>query len=81
MLKFVTLDLDRRPTFNVQADSAAIMDVMRATWISHHAPKIMDMEYTERDGQLLVPRVVDDTELNNFIHRETQDAAPYLQVS
>ena len=80
MMKFVTLDLERRPVFNAHADMNAIMDVMRTTRINE-APNTddLDMEYTERDGQLVVPRAVEDADMNDFIHRETQDAAPYLQ--
>ena len=76
-LKFVTLDLDHRPVFNVHADSAAIMDVIRAIWMAK--PPAKDMEYTEREGRLLVPRIVNDVEMNNCVHRETQDATAYLQ--
>ncbi|KAL9087951.1 MAG: hypothetical protein Q9159_003393 [Coniocarpon cinnabarinum] len=78
MLKFVTLDLDRRPVCNVQADISAIMDVMRATWITEN-PKATEFEYTEREGKLLVPRVVNDTVMNKFVLRETREAAPFLQ--
>ena len=77
ILKFVTLDLDHRPIFNVHADSAAIMDVMRAIWMAK--PPAKDMEYTEREGRLLVPRIVNDVDMNNYVHRETQDATAYLQ--
>ena len=79
MLKFVTLDLDQRPILNVRADAAAIMGVLQMALIDRSSKDALDVEYTERDDQLLVPRVIEHTEMNSLVHQETQEAAPYLQ--
>lgn len=39
-----------------------------------------EMEFAEEDGELVVPRIVENADLNAFVQRETQDSAPpYLQ--
>ena len=77
LLRFATLDLNHRPADDMNVDVTAILHVMRLTWMIGQPS--LDMEYTERNGQLLVPRVVDDVDMNSSVQRETQNVEPYSQ--
>jgi NADPH:quinone reductase-like Zn-dependent oxidoreductase len=80
LLKFTTLDLGLSPQLSDVETADKIYDVLKHTF-SSDAPVVgIDLEYQERNGQLFVPRVVDDLEMNKFVHKETQySAAPDLQ--
>lgn len=80
LLKFTTLDLDVSPQLSELETADKIFDVFNHTF-SADAPAVgVDFEYQERNGQLFVPRVVDDVEMNKFVHKETQPSAtPDLQ--
>lgn len=76
MAKFAVLDLD--PSSSQETAANAVFEVVKKTFIED-APADADMEFMERAGKLLVPRVVNDSAMNDFVHRETQDAAPFAQ--
>ena len=80
LLKFTTLDLGVSPQLSELDTAYKIFDVFKHTF-SSDAPAVgIDLEYQERNGQLFVPRVVNDVEMNKFVHKETQrSAAPDLQ--
>ncbi|KAI9640185.1 hypothetical protein NHQ30_011422 [Ciborinia camelliae] len=74
LLKFVTLDVSLESTNESNANS--IFEVLKSAF---HLD-LPDMEYQERGGQLMVPRVVNDTAMNQFVHQKTNESsAPILQ--
>jgi NADPH:quinone reductase-like Zn-dependent oxidoreductase len=80
VLRFATLDLDTSPQMSETGTAKKIFEVFKSTFASN-GPTIVDMEYSERDGKLLVPRIVEDLDMNKFVHQETQpSAAPDLQL-
>lgn len=80
LLKFATLDIGALPQLSEFDTADKIFDIITRTF-SSDAPGVgIDLEYQERNGQLFVPRIVDDTEMNKFVDKETQpSAAPALQ--
>ncbi|CAG8978751.1 hypothetical protein HYALB_00011512 [Hymenoscyphus albidus] len=71
LLKFVTLDLGTTPQLSTFGTAETILRVMKNTF-SPDSPTIgVDMEYQEREGELSVPRIVDDADMNKFVHQET----------
>lgn len=80
LLKFATLDLGVSPQLSELDTADKIFDVFKHTF-SADAPAVgSDLEYQERNGQLFVPRLVNDVKMNKFVHNETQpSAAPDLQ--
>lgn len=80
LLKFATLDLGASPQLSETGTADKILEVFKNIWTSDTPTLSGDMEYQERNGKLFVPRVVDDAEMNKFVHQETQpSAAPDLQ--
>jgi acyl transferase domain-containing protein/NADPH:quinone reductase-like Zn-dependent oxidoreductase len=80
LLKFATLDMGTLPQLSETGTAEKIFEVFKSTFASDASPVSLDMEFQERDGKLLVPRVIEDSEINKFVHQETQpSAAPDLQ--
>lgn len=84
LLKFATLDLGASPKLSDTATAVKIVEVLKTTFSSDSPATGSDMEFQERNGKLFVPRVVDDAEMNKFVHQETQpsstpDIQPYNQ--
>lgn len=82
-IKFATIDLDseKRPDDGVVR---RISTVFKAIFASGSTAN--DFEYRECDGQLFVPRVDGDSDMDRFIHRETSgkatlDPQPFSQSS
>ncbi|PSR82297.1 polyketide synthase [Coniella lustricola] len=73
-----TLDLDPDSSLMATADVGPILEAFTRIFIDKASN---DMEYTEKDGSLFVPRIIDDESLNLFVHRETHPdcCEPYLQ--
>ena len=80
LLKFATLDLGTFPQMSVTSIAEKIFQIFKLTF-GPDAPSIgCDLEFQERNGKLFVPRVIEDPEMNKFVHQETQpSAAPDLQ--
>ncbi|CZR56253.1 related to polyketide synthase [Phialocephala subalpina] len=80
LLKFATLDLGTTSQLSNTGTAEKILDVFKSSF-SPDAPSTGGyMEFQERNGKLLVPRVVEDPDMNKFVHQETQPvAAPDLQ--
>jgi acyl transferase domain-containing protein/NADPH:quinone reductase-like Zn-dependent oxidoreductase len=80
LLKFATLDLSTSPQLSETRAVEKIFEVFKST-LASDAPSVgADMEYQERHGKLLVPRIVKDLEMNKFVHQETQPStAPDFQ--
>ncbi|KAB8360847.1 hypothetical protein FH972_024581 [Carpinus fangiana] len=62
------------------ASVEAVADVLKAVFLPN-APSLhkLDREFIERDGKLFVPRVIEDANMNDYVHRETQEAALHKQ--
>ncbi|KAH6989651.1 polyketide synthase [Ilyonectria sp. MPI-CAGE-AT-0026] len=74
-----TLDLD--PTSQLGPSDHAEL-VLRALLSSLDTPEDgspVDFEFSEDNGKLVVPRVVEHEDMNLTVFRETQISAPYLQ--
>lgn len=74
-MSFATLDLDA--DFDLEAITEVTLRVMRAAFGS--SSQSQDMEFTFKKGQLLVPRVVNDESMNEFVHLQTVPLALQLQ--
>ncbi|KAG9237456.1 putative polyketide synthase [Amylocarpus encephaloides] len=80
LFKIATLDLGTSPQLDTNGTASKILEVFKTTFGSN-APRVgLDMEYQERNGELLVPRVVEDGGMNMFVHQENHSSAvPELQ--
>jgi NADPH:quinone reductase-like Zn-dependent oxidoreductase/malonyl CoA-acyl carrier protein transacylase len=80
LLRFVTLDFGTSPQLSSSAIAQKVAEVFEKTFASSSPSVGLDMEYQERNGELLVPRVVDDADMNKFVHQETHvSSAPDMQ--
>jgi len=74
LLKFSTLDLSSGASDKTVVDMTLL--VLKHAFTS----KSKDMEYREKEGILLVPRVVNDLEMNKLVQQETENVShPDLQ--
>ncbi|KAM0809251.1 hypothetical protein AB5N19_09594 [Seiridium cardinale] len=71
-----TLDLDPESQLELGAKVDLILQALGRIFNDEESN---DMEYAEKDGVLLVPRIVNDDDMNLSIHRELSSSAPYLQ--
>ncbi|PVH83915.1 putative polyketide synthase [Cadophora sp. DSE1049] len=84
LLKFATLDLGTAPELSSTGTAEKIVEVLKTTFSSDSPTVGANMEFQERNGDLLVPRVVEDADMNKFVHQETQlvstpDLQPFAQ--
>ncbi|TAQ85426.1 hypothetical protein B7494_g6244 [Chlorociboria aeruginascens] len=84
LLKFATLDL------SISLPNSGVVEiicrVLKDVFISNTAPVGLNLEYQEREGNLSVPRVVNDPAMNKIVHQETQysstpELQPFNQIS
>ncbi|KAI9737711.1 MAG: hypothetical protein M1818_005715 [Claussenomyces sp. TS43310] len=78
-LKFATLDLDSRRKDSAPDASKVIIEVFRSIFNSSSSTDDCEMEYMERDGILHIPKVVEDDQMNKFVHQQLQESEPELQ--
>lgn len=73
-----TVDLDPESELSSQGTENLILEAFSKVF---DATETTDMEYSEKDGVLFVPRIINDDAMNLFVHREVQSdsCAPYLQ--
>ncbi|GAB7351697.1 hypothetical protein MBLNU459_g2290t2 [Dothideomycetes sp. NU459] len=76
--KAATIDLAADSKLDVAGQAGLIADALKDSIFSEAAEP--DMEYSEEDGKLMKARVVEDEEMNVFLHHETGKAGPYLQA-
>ena len=80
LLKFATLDLGTSPQLSNTGTAVKILEVFQKTFASHAPVVGAEMEYQERNGQLFVPRIINDPDMDKLVHQETQpSSAPDLQ--
>lgn len=73
-----TLDLDPESEISSHGAESLIMETMALVFDDREAS---DMEYSEKDGELVVPRIINDDAMNLFVHRQVKASScePYLQ--
>lgn len=73
-IKFVTLDLDEKQKLSAKRTSELIADLYRRVFVlkAQDAVESIDLEYTERQGFLNIPRIVDHENMDNFIQKSTE---------
>jgi len=72
LLRFATLDLDSKPRLSDEDSSKAILDVFRAAFGSA-STAISELEFMERGGAFFTPRINNDANMNEFVHRQTKE--------
>jgi hypothetical protein len=82
LLKFATLDLDSRAPLSDELTVKAILDVFKAVFGSK-AEANCELEFMERQGSFFTPRIINDTEMNEYVHKQTKtstlEATPFSQ--
>ena len=73
-----TLELDPKSLLSAQDSAELIIQAFEAS-LNADNKDTNDYEFAEENGSLMVPRVLDDAETNEFVHRQTQSSQPYLQ--
>ncbi|KAF3760395.1 hypothetical protein M406DRAFT_109461 [Cryphonectria parasitica EP155] len=76
-----TLDLDPASSLsNTKKTTNLILETFTRVFDSVNQ-EVNDMEYAEKDGALLVPRIINDDAMNLLVHREVHpdQCEPYLQ--
>jgi len=71
LLKFATLDLDPNNALNNPGTNKLILKVFKATFVLK-AELNCELEFTERDGSLFTPRIINDAEMNEYVHKQTK---------
>ncbi|RMZ91949.1 hypothetical protein DV736_g817, partial [Chaetothyriales sp. CBS 134916] len=75
-----TLDLDPKSLLAPSKQAVLIVQALEASLATPSYGQPVDFEFAEENGQLVVPRVVEQEDINLAIFRETNpSAAPYLQ--
>jgi acyl transferase domain-containing protein len=79
LLNFTILDLDQTSSRSDNLAARFIVDVFNRSFVPSSLSVTPDREYMERHGEILVPRFIDDNDMNKFVHQETKEVAPDLQ--
>lgn len=69
-MKFATLDLDGEKPLSEANTAGAILKVFKAAFGSD-ASATSELEFMERDGSFFTPRIVHDSEMNEYVHKQT----------
>ncbi|KAL2139934.1 hypothetical protein VTI28DRAFT_4479 [Corynascus sepedonium] len=81
--KAATLDLEPNSTLCDISRAELILQVLKRIFPSGdgdgNEDVTSDMEYTEQAGSLVVPRIVADDAVNDYIHRELHSSKPSFQ--
>ncbi|CAG8983017.1 hypothetical protein HYALB_00010143 [Hymenoscyphus albidus] len=81
LLKFATLDMDAECVLPDDSAVKAILKVFKATF-GEDASENCELEFMERKGAFLTPRIINDSETNEFVHKETKaslEPTPFVQ--
>jgi NADPH:quinone reductase-like Zn-dependent oxidoreductase/malonyl CoA-acyl carrier protein transacylase len=83
-LKFATLDLDAESPLSEIDTAEAIFKVFRFAFGSNSSAT-GELEFMERGGAFLTPRIIHDTEMNEYVHKQTnpsvQEPTPFGEDS
>ncbi|EXK33530.1 hypothetical protein FOMG_10801 [Fusarium oxysporum f. sp. melonis 26406] len=77
--RLVTLDLDNGASQTASDAASTILDVFQGLFRREDDISKNDWEFRERDGRLMIPRVIEDVPANQYIAHETQEPVPELQ--
>lgn len=69
-MKFATLDLDAATQLSEAHTTKAILEVFRAAFGSESSNN-SELEFMERAGAFYTPRIVNDDEMNAYVHKQT----------
>lgn len=78
-LKFVTLDLDYVTPLSDEDTAKTILRVFQAAFQDMSIVQGCDLEYSERNGKLLIPRIVEDEHMNGVIAMDTRPPLPEIR--
>ena len=71
--KIVTLDLDEQNQLSDRSAAETIFDLFRNLFTSRISSNDLDFEYAERNGIIMIPRILDNTDLNKAILSSMQE--------
>ncbi|PMD36739.1 BcPKS8, polyketide synthase [Hyaloscypha variabilis F] len=71
LLKFGTLDLDAKPKLSEEGTAKAIVGIYKAVF-GPKAEANCELEFMERNGSFFTPRIINDPEMNEYVHKQTQ---------
>ena len=69
--KFATLDLDAEAVLGEAGTIEAILKVFKATFAPQAGPNC-ELEFMERKGCFFTPRIINDAEMNAYVHKQTK---------
>lgn len=75
-VKFVTLVLDQRQRLPAIAAAEALTEFFVEAFQSNPTQREMDLEFSERNGVLHVPRLFENSGLNSYVGGQTQEPRP-----
>lgn len=82
-VKIVTLDLDGKQKLPDADTADVIVDFFKITFNTDAPRSGCDVEYTERNGRIVIPRLIHDLAKDAFVMRQTQppvlESQPFLQ--
>lgn len=76
----VTLDLDTRTPLGAESNAQTIFDVFSRAFGPNRIDGVQDLEYSERNGIIMIPRVIEDKDLNNFVSSTIEGPVPEEQL-
>lgn len=76
----VTLDLDNRMPLDTEASAQTVAKVFQRCFDPNRRDENLDVEYSERGGVIMIPRVVEDRELNTVVSSTTDKPVPEKQL-
>lgn len=74
----VTLDLDPNSGLDIPGQADLIEDAFSRTILADSSSDV-EVEFAEKGGKLVIPRIAIDEEMNLRVHREIGSSEPYLQ--
>ncbi|KAK3381968.1 polyketide synthase [Podospora didyma] len=73
-IKFATLDLDAETSLSEADTTNAILRVFKTAFGSDSSAT-SELEFMERAGSFFTPRIVGDSEMNEYVHKQTNPSA------
>ena len=78
-VRFATLDLDKHHDASNPRMVEVIVDVFKAVFGSERLSSEDDLEFSERDGLISVPRIIQDPEMDRSVLVQTGNPPPEMQ--
>ncbi|RDW95260.1 hypothetical protein BP5796_01023 [Coleophoma crateriformis] len=77
--RYLTLDLDPLQDCFTSVTSASIISILKAAINSTALTMVIDWEYAQRDGRILIPRLVEDTNANKIFLSQEDSLVPQME--